>query len=234
MIGKDLGHRGPVQALLFLFSACIARLISRLIFVLLLLVLGVHHVLAQVAVFALLVELFEGGSEQLSIQSELVLVNFLLFAASLTFGSAVKCGFVARLLGVSEGSRLRLWVVATFLLLLLLLFLHTLAFFLERLLMLLLELVEHVDQELDVVHVLDAERLSHGVNLDLELLFGIDSLAALQSLVIDEVWCLNDQEAEHLLHALILFAGRILIPGSNTLVVDELALRLGLSVVPAL
>ena len=234
MISEDLGHRGPVQALLFLFSACIARLISRLIFVLLLLVLRVHHVLAQVTVFTLLVELFEGGSEQLSIQSELVLVNFLLFAASLTFGSAVKSSFVACLLGVGEGARLRLWVVATFLLLLLLLFLHALAFLLERLLMLLLVLVEHVDQELNVVHVLDTERLSHGVNLDLELLFGIDALAALQSLVVNEVWRLNDQEAEHLLHALILFAGRILVSGSNTLVVDELALRLGLSVVPAL
>ena len=224
MISEDLGHRGPVQALLFLFSACIARLISRLIFVFRLLVLGVHHVLAQVTVFALLVELFEGGSEQLSIQSELVLVNFLLFAASLTFGSAVKSGFIACLLGVGERAGLRLWVVATFLLLLLLLFLHALAFLLEPLLMLLLVLVEHVDQEFDIVHVLDAERLPHGVNLDLELLFGIDALAALHSLVVDKVWRLSDQEAEHLLHALILFAGRILVSGSNTLVVDKLAL----------
>ena len=234
MIVEDLGHRSPVQALLFLFSACIARLISRLIFVFRLLVLGVHHVLAQVTVLTLLVELFEGGSEQLSIQSKLVLVDFFLFATSLTFGSAVEGSFVARLLGIGEGGRLGLWVLATFLLFLLLLFLHALAFLLESLLVLLLVLVHHVHQELDIVHVLDAKRLPHGVNLDLELLFCIDALAALNSLVVDQVWRLDDQEAEYLLHALILFAGRILISGSNTLVVDELALRLGLSVVPAL
>ena len=90
--------------------------------------------------------------------------------------------------------------------------------------MLLLVLVEHVDQKLDIVHVLDSKRLPHGVNLDLELLFSVNALAALNSLVVDKVWRLDDQEAENLLHALILFAGRILVPGSNTLVIDELAL----------
>ena len=91
-----------------------------------------------------MMELFEGGSEQLSVQSELVLVDLLLFATSLPLGSAIKSRLVARLLRVGQRVDLGLWVDATFLLLLLLFFLHALALILERLLMLLLVLVEHV------------------------------------------------------------------------------------------
>ena len=181
-----------------------------------------------------MMEFFEGGSEQLSVQSELVLVDFLLFATGLPLGIAIKSRLVARLLRVGQRVDLGLWVDAAFLLFLLLFFLHALALILKRLFMFLLVLVEHVHEQLDIGHVLYSERLAHGVNLDLKLLFRIDALAALHRLIVDQVGRLHDQEAEHLLHALILFACRVLVPRRNTLVVNEFALRLSLSLVPAL
>ena len=97
--------------------------------------------------------------------------------------------------------------------------------------MLLLELVENVDEKLNVVHVLDAERLADGVDLDLESLLCISTGTSLQTLVIDQIWCLSDQEAEHLLHSLILLPSGILVLRGNALVVIDLALGLGLLVV---
>ena len=82
-----------------------------------------------------MMEIFEGGSEQLSVQSELVLVDFLLFATGLPLGIAIKSRLVARLLRVGQRVDLGLWVDSAFLLFLLLFFLHALALVFERLFM---------------------------------------------------------------------------------------------------
>ena len=97
-----------------------------------------------------------------------------------------------------------------------------------------LVLVQNVDQELDVVHILDAERFTDGVDLDFQLLLGISAHAPLHSLVVNQEGRLVDQETEDLLHALILLASRVLVLRGDALVVDELTLGLSLSVIAAL
>ena len=100
--------------------------------------------------------------------------------------------------------------------------------------MLLLVLVEHVDEELHVGHVLNADRLADGVDLDLKLLLGIDTLAPLEGFVVNQVWSLIDQETEDLLHPLVLLPSGVLVLCGNALVIHELTLRLSLGVVTAL
>ena len=157
LICEDLGHRGPVHALLFLLTASIARLVGGLVLTFRLLVLGIHHVLAEVTIFTLLVELFQGWGEQFNVQPELILVNFFLLTTGLSLSCPIQSRFVACLFGVGQRGWVWLWANSTLLLLFSLFFFHAFALFSLSLLVVLLELIKHVDKELNIGHVLDAK-----------------------------------------------------------------------------
>ena len=194
-----------------------------------------HEVLAEIAILTGLMELLEGRSQQLWVQPELILINFFLFTAGLSISTSVHSRLIACL---SLVGRVRVVVrvrsQTSVLEVLVVLSLHPEALLLEAFLILLLVLVEHVDKELNVSHVLDAQTPPHRVDLDLELLLGVSTLASLDSLVIDKVGCLSDQESEDLLHALVLLTGRVFVLSGHALIIDEFALRLGLSVLATL
>ncbi len=101
-------------------------------------------------------------------------------------------------------------------------------------LILLLEAVHHINEELHIGHVLNANALAHGINFDFKLFFGRGVNAALHSFIIDQISGFCDQEAEHLLHALVLLTSSVLVLGANTLVIDELGFGLSLLLVTAL
>jgi len=233
LVGEDLGHLCPVHLLLLLLAAGIARLIRRLRVLRLLLVLLVHQVFAQVAVVASLVELLQSSCQQLSLKSELVLVDLFLLATG-HLALAVKRGLIAGLLGIVGGVWHAVGLESTRLHLFLLFFLHALFLLLQLLLMLLLILVQHVHQQLHICHVLNAETFTDGVDLDLELLFRGSFTASLHGFIIDQEWRLIDQKAEDLLHTLILFTSSVLILGAYALIIDELTLGLSLSVIATL
>ncbi len=102
------------------------------------------------------------------------------------------------------------------------------------LLILLLESVHHIHKQLHISHVLNANAFANRINLNLELLFGCGILTALHSFIIDKISGFGDQESEHLLHALILLTSRVLVLGTNTLVIDELRFGLSLLLVATL
>lgn len=100
--------------------------------------------------------------------------------------------------------------------------------------MLFLELVKNVNKEFNILHVFNAETLADGIDLDLELLLRASIHASLNCFIVDKIRGLRDQEPKDLLHSLVLLPSRILVFGANTLVIDQLGLRLGLGIVTAL
>ena len=93
-------------------------------------------------------ERLKGWGEQLDVQPEQVLIDLLLLAG-LSLSHSIQSRFVHCLSGlVGQGGWVRFWANTAFLLLFSFLFFHLLALFGDCLLVLALELVEHVDQEL--------------------------------------------------------------------------------------
>ena len=177
-------------------------------------------------------EFFKRSSQKLRLEAEYVLIYFLLTlsAAILTLAMITRLPPPLGIIRVSLSCSSLIRRHSAFRDFTFLFFIHALALFLKTRLMLTLIFIELVYKKLNIRHVLDAKTLTDRVNLDLKLLFGGSVHTALQRIIVDQELCLINQEAEHLLHALVLLTSCVLVLGANTLVVDQLALRMSVSV----
>jgi hypothetical protein len=72
------------------------------------------------------------------------------------------------------------------------------------LLVLSFKVIKSVNQQVNVVHVVNAKRLSNTVYFDSELLFQTLTFATFKSSVVNQVVCLFNQHPEHVLRSFIL------------------------------
>ena len=72
--------------------------------------------------------------------------------------------------------------------------------------------IESIDEQVDVLHIVNAQTLADAVNLDGELLLQADALASLEATVVNQVLSLVDQQTEHRLDSVVLlFSIRVLV-----------------------
>ena len=104
----------------------------------------------------------------LFVQIESVGVNLFLLITLLSISISIHGGLVARLILFVERSMS--FIVAFLPGVLLQFLLNSLDISLSGLVVIFLELIEHINQEMYILHAVDVETLSNGVNLDGELL----------------------------------------------------------------
>ena len=104
----------------------------------------------------------------LLVQIQSIGVDLFLFIALLSISISIHSSLVARLILLIQGSVS--FIVASLRVVLLQLFLNSLDIGLSSHIEFLLELIEHINQEMHILHAVDVETLSNGVNLDGELL----------------------------------------------------------------
>ena len=178
------------------------------------------HLIVDLLLFLLLVEHFKSLGQQIRVKGQLVRVLsfYVTLVAFSCFVTIVRWSAIA--IGVDLGGPFTMWFLSVLLILGSVLCLLSFENLSKSLLVNLLIAVNSVYQQVHILHLLDAQASSDGIDFDGELVFQALALTLLHSLVIDEVSCLVNKQFEDILDFLVFFTNLVRISSGLRLVVD--------------